>query len=372
MKNSALAVLMQPLAISELGLRALVAAAQSPPTTTVSTKPAAPTQSGVAVIDVDGPLSKDESIWQALFGGSSYAGVRRQLAAAVGDADVSAVVLNIDSPGGEVYGCGELADAIYAARSAKPVYAYIGGQGDSAAYWIASAADEVIINASGEAGSIGVRCVMFDDSKLQDAIGIKSYDIVSSQSPHKVANAAKSADRARIQEQMTAFASVFVADVARNRGVTVSTVLKNFGQGDVFVGAAAVKAGLADRVGTLESVVAELSAHAGDTRMKIQHSKTPIVTVDAQKVVAALDRLTPEQLKIVKKTGGDPAKAAAHKVEIDALVKGDDSRPRAPGAELGLTPEELEIIKKTGGDPVRAAKQKARLHALRNGIVDGK
>lgn len=253
-----------PLAISQRGWRALAIAAAK---ADVSANPLpsgvveAKEESGasVAVINVDGPLSKDDSFWQLFFGGTSYASIRRKLEAAVNDESCSAIVLSVNSPGGEVFGCSELAGDIYAARDYKPVYAYISGQGDSAAYWLASAADEVIINASGEAGSIGVRCALIDDSEFLSSLGVKEYDIVADQSPLKVVDASKEADRARVKAQMTDFASVFVADVAKNRNVTIQKVLSDFGRGDVLVGQAAVDAGLADRVGTLDEVIAELS-----------------------------------------------------------------------------------------------------------------
>jgi ClpP class serine protease len=264
LKNTAINALMQPMAMEVRALRALAQVAGGTALTdqvvSLDTgKKTTPSADAVCVVNVSGPLSKDPSIWQWLFGGTSYAGIKADIDEAV--AAGAPVLLAINSPGGEVYGCGELAQYIRGLRAAgATVDAYISGQGDSAAYWIASACGRITINSSAEAGSIGVRCVMVDDSKMLDAVGVKVYDIVADQSPLKVADAGEPEDRARVKAQMTAFADVFIQAVADGRGASVSKVLSDFGRGDVLVGQAAVKAGLADEVGTLESTIAAMTA----------------------------------------------------------------------------------------------------------------
>lgn len=279
MNHAALQALRQPLAVSDTWLRALMASvAANPAALALESRPVDDASDltcvgSVGVVSITGPLSQEPGIW-SLFGfhESTYSGIRRDLEIACADPNITAIVLNINSPGGDVYGCAELCGYIYGIRAEKPIYAYIGGQGDSAAYWLASACDQIVINESAEAGSIGVRCVLVDYSVLEKGAGISVYDIVADQSPLKVVDAAEATDRARVKAQMTAFASVFVSNVARNRGVSVDTVLSDFGKGDVFVGADAVDAGLADEVGTLESVIAELSAQPQENGMTIPKS----------------------------------------------------------------------------------------------------
>jgi len=388
MHKAALQALMQPLAISERGLRALAAALQTPAASghdIVSTLAATAPHDGVAVIDIDGPLSKDESIWQLIFGGTSYAAIRRQLDEAVRDDAVNAIVLNVNSPGGELYGCSELAGAIFAARGAKPITAYVAGQGDSAAYWLASAADNIVINATAEAGSIGVRCMMVDDSKFEEKIGFKTYDIVSSQSPFKIADAADASDRARVQRQMTEFASVFIADVARHRGVSADSVLKDFGQGDVFVGQSAVDAGLADSVGTLDSVIAEFSAQPQENGMTVQKNAaaaapaTPTAGVSNGKCSSCRADMGDGDPMYCKKCMDDDGdeddakKAAAFKSAVLGLL-GETDDTKAIGAIAGLKAQAEKVAALSAELAVeRKAKADAEMATiLDKAVADGR
>jgi len=219
----------------------------------------------VAVLPVTGPLFRYANLFTALSGATSYELLARDFHAAVENPDVSAIVLNIDSPGGEANGTGELADMIHQARGGKPIVAYVGGMAASAGYWIASAADRIVVDETALLGSIGVRTVLTDGSGADQKRGLKRYTIVSSQSPNKDLDASSPEDRARVQRVVDDMAAVFVSRVARNRGVTEETVLSDFGQGDVMVGIKAVDAGLADAIGSLEGVLSELSTDTETT-----------------------------------------------------------------------------------------------------------
>jgi len=214
---------------------------------------------GVAIIPVSGPLFKSGSWISWLFGCGDYGTILKDLTSSLTSPEVRAIVLDIDSPGGEVHGCGELSAAIFAARGVKPIKAYASGMMCSAAYWLGSAAGEIIADPSAMLGSVGVRTLLVDDSKRDEMNGIREYEIVSSVSPYKVVDASKEADRARVLATINAMAEVFVSDLARNRAVPSETVKSNYGQGDVLIGKNAVSAGLADRLGDFESLIAEMA-----------------------------------------------------------------------------------------------------------------
>lgn len=213
---------------------------------------------GIAILSINGPLFRYANLFTALSGATSYDLLARDFAAAVDNPSVESILLNIDSPGGEASGVSEFADMIYAARSKKPIVAYVGGCGASAAYWLASAADRIIIDETAMLGSIGVVLGVQDSSERDAKAGIKRMEIVSAQSPYKRVDASSDEGQSRLQARVDALAEVFVAKVARNRNTDVDTVLKDFGQGDVFVGQAAVNAGLADRIGSYEGTISEL------------------------------------------------------------------------------------------------------------------
>ncbi len=218
----------------------------------------------VAVIPVSGVLMRQLSWWSFISDSSAYEILLKELAAALDSPKVKAVILDVDSPGGEVTGCAEVAQHIYDLRGDKPIIAYTTGNCASAAYWIASACDEIVVSPTSLLGSIGVVKSIRDYSKAMEKAGVTEIEIVSSQSPYKRTDPASKDGRTREQRQVDALADVFVDAVARNRAVSRSAVLEGFGQGDCFVGQLAVDAGLADRIGNLEDLIAELGAEASD------------------------------------------------------------------------------------------------------------
>lgn len=220
---------------------------------------------GVAVLPVQGPLIRYATMFSQISGATSYDMLAQDFEKAVNDASVTSIVLNIDSPGGEANGVSEFADMIAAARGTKPIVAYVGGMGASAAYWIASAADEIVINDTALLGSIGTVMNVTDTKEKDAKNGVKNYTIVSSQSPYKRMDASTEEGQGRLQTLVNSLSDVFIAKVAANRGVDTETVMQNFGQGDVLVGQAAVTAGLADRIGSFEGLIAELQSPAYGT-----------------------------------------------------------------------------------------------------------
>lgn len=218
----------------------------------------------IAVIPVTGPIFRRANVLSAVSGCTSIEMLARDFNAALASDDVDGIVLEIDSPGGEVSGVNEFADMIFEARGKKPCVAYVGGEGCSAAYWLASACDHVVASHTALIGSIGVVRAVPDPR----ATTAKDIEIVSSQSPNKRPNVRTDEGRAVYQANVDAMADVFVSTVARNRGVSVDTVLEDFGQGGCFVGAEAVKAGLIDAVGSLENVIASFVSRDDEQETK--------------------------------------------------------------------------------------------------------
>ena len=215
-------------------------------------------RNGVAIVPVTGPIFRYANLFSDISGATSIQVLARDFTAALNDPNISAIVLQIDSPGGEANGIAEFAEMVYAARPKKKVVGYVGGYGASAAYWIASACSEIVMNASAIVGSIGTIAAI-PDPAVEHAGEVV---FVSSQSPRKHADPTTEAGAADIQALLDALTDVFVVAVARNRGVDADTVLSSFGQGGLFVGQAGVEAGLADRLGSFEGVLAELSGRA--------------------------------------------------------------------------------------------------------------
>lgn len=209
---------------------------------------------GVAVIPVVGPLFRYANLFTRVSGATSYELLALDFVAALENPDVDSIMLAIDSPGGEVNGCSELAQLIYESRGSKPIIAYVSGDAASGAYWIASACDEIIVSSTSGLGSIGVVGIY----KLDDDDNNATIEIVSSQSPHKRLDLTSDEDRSIIQTRIDSLADVFVGDVARNRDVEPQIIIDDYGGGDVFIGDNAVQKGLADRLGSFEKTLQEL------------------------------------------------------------------------------------------------------------------
>ncbi len=207
------------------------------------------------ILYVQGPLFKRANLFTEISGATSYETLARDFRAALDDFSVNSIALYIDSPGGEASGCDEFANMIYEARGQKPITAFVSGMACSAAYWIASAADRIVASDLSVLGSIGV---VLSTSTRDPKPGEKRFEFVSSQSPHKRVDMETDAGKAQIQKRVDALADVFISTVARNRGVSVETVIEKFGAGGVEVGAAAVALGLADGVGQFEAILADL------------------------------------------------------------------------------------------------------------------
>lgn len=183
----------------------------------------------------------------------------------VADPNVGAIVFDHDSPGGSVYGVAELSDQIHAARGTKPMVAVVNSLSASASYWLASAADEIVITPGGEAGSIGVWTAHQDWSKYFDQKGVKTTLV--SAGKYKVEGhpygPLEDEARAAIQDGVDKYYGMFVEHVARNRGDSAKNVRAGYGEGRVLVAKDAVAAKLANRVGTMDQVIAELQAKLG-------------------------------------------------------------------------------------------------------------
>ncbi len=217
-------------------------------------------RNGIATVPLVGPMFRYANLFTRMSGATSTELFIRDALDALTNPQVRALIVAINSPGGEVDGTQEAAQLLYEGRSVKPVVAHIDGDGASGAYWMASAASRIVTGRTSILGSIGVRATFFDESEAERKAGIQRIEIISSQSPKKGIDPTTADGRSQIQAILDDLASVFIADVARNRGVAESTVLREYGQGGVFVGARAVEQGLADAVATYEELHAQLEA----------------------------------------------------------------------------------------------------------------
>jgi signal peptide peptidase SppA len=201
---------------------------------------------GIAIVPVRGILVHGPA-W-AWAGESSYDDIRQMVGAAITDEEATAIALHIDSPGGEVAGCFDLADAIYGARQIKPIYAVCDECAFSAAYALASAASTIFVPRTGGVGSVGVIALRVDITGALAQMGIKITTLAfGDRKTDTYPTTALSAEaEKRLQSDIDELGEIFLEIVARNRGIEVETVRKL--QAGTFLGQRGVNSGLADAI----------------------------------------------------------------------------------------------------------------------------
>ncbi|AXQ93197.1 S49 family peptidase [Cereibacter azotoformans] len=207
---------------------------------------------GVAVVPVFGPIFPRANMINSSAGGTSLDAIMRDMRVALADGNVERIVMLFDTPGGVVSGLGEAAEAIRGAS--KPISGFVTGIAASAGYWLASQTAELVVERAASVGSIGV-VASTSRQEGPGADGRRSYEIVSSGAPRKRPDPSTDEGRAAIQEEVDAIEAVFVGDVAKGRKTTAANVLASFGRGAMVPAGAAIDAGMADRIGTLEGVL---------------------------------------------------------------------------------------------------------------------
>lgn len=216
---------------------------------------------GVAVIPVRGTLV-NRGAWVGSYSGlTSYEGLARQLEMAAADNRVNAVMLDINSRGGEAAGVDDLGEAVRELDAIKPVYAMIDGSGSSAAYWIASAARQVWIARSSHGGSIGVVITHYDMSAAAEQQGLTVTHIHAGAqkvlgSPFR---SLSEADRATLQAKVDSTYRTFVEAVASHRSMATEDVRAT--EAAVFDGPELVARGLADGVTTGRRLLAAIQTN---------------------------------------------------------------------------------------------------------------
>lgn len=224
------------------------------------------TQGQIAVLNLFGTISQRMNAMSQFSGGTSTEMFASAFQEAVNDTNVSAIVINIDSPGGSVPGVPELADLIYQSRGKKRIVSVVNPMMASAALWIGVAAGEVVaIPSASDVGSIGVLTIHTDQTKADADAGItrtiiKSNEFKAEGNPYEpLSDSAKTF----ISQRIMKIHEEFVGAVAKFRGVTTARVEADFGNGRTLRAKEALQVGLIDRIATLEEVLAELGASAG-------------------------------------------------------------------------------------------------------------
>ena len=235
---------------------------------------AASTGTGIAVLPLYGVVTQRGNMVDDISGPGStstqqFTSVLRQMLA---DDKVGQILIDIDSPGGSVYGVAELASEIVKARAQKPVIAVANSLAASAAYWIGCSASEFYVTPGGEVGSIGVWQAHFDYSKALEEEGVKPT-LISAGKFKVEGNPYVPLDeqaQAFMQSRVDDYYNAFIEAVAKGRGVSANDVRSGMGEGRVLGADAALAAGMVDGIATFDDVLAKMQASVRSTKPRSQ------------------------------------------------------------------------------------------------------
>ncbi|ABF42174.1 peptidase S49 [Candidatus Koribacter versatilis Ellin345] len=333
---------------------------------------ASPVTSGaVMVIPIYGVIGPKASQFERASsgGGTGIDALTQTFRSALSNPDISAIVFDVDSPGGSVFGIAELADEIYAGRGKKKIVAQVAPRAASAAYWLAASAGEVVVTPSGQAGSIGVFVAHEDLSKALDMQGVKETLISAGKYKVEGASSQPLSDEARaaMQNMVDQYYGAFVQGVARGRAVTAATVRNSFGEGRVVSAQDALQLGMVDRIATLDQTIAAL---LGGRPAKSASAQVP-VSVPAASVAEkpASAEITEEATMATAPT---PAAGAAEiNVLRDVAIASEEQRVKGitalarhasmtdklsgwlrEGKTIDAVSEEIVDLQKKGAKPV--------------------
>jgi len=302
-------------------------------------KPYLVTPDGIAVIGVSGTLVKKASWLDAVSGMQSYESIRADFQDAVRDPRIQGILLDVDSPGGEVGGLFDLADEIYNARAEKPCFAIADDDAFSAAYAIASSAQRLFVTRTGGVGSVGVIALHLDQSAFDEKAGRKYTAIYAGArkndfNPHE---ALSSAAKDELQAEIDRLYDMFVGTVARNREMKPALVRNT--EAGLCYAEKAISAGFADQVGTfdaalnavLEAVKARKQARvAASAATQIPKGET---TMSQQLETKTADAPAVPPVSTEMKPSEAPAPAAALPVVDAAAI---ETRLRAEYEEIAV------------------------------------
>ncbi len=287
---------------------------------------------GTAILPVMGGLTHRATMMDAVCTGglSSYAGLTKAFDEAMADESVERIVMHVDSGGGQAVGCFDLANHIASNRGSKPIIAYVDGMACSAAYALASAADEVIASPHADVGSIGVIMVHEDYSKMLAKEGIEATVIKAGAnkgmgSPYApLSKEAKETMQARIDDMYESFTSL----VANNRGSALSQQGAKDTEASVYNAQEALKIGLIDKIMTPDEFVAYITP--SNTSSSVAHK--PVVA-QAEESSNQVTEMTEQELKELNELRQFKAQAEASQAQalMAEQVKGLQPHAEAIG-----------------------------------------
>lgn len=308
-------------------------------------------ETDVGIIRISGALTYEATVWEALCGNTSYQTIQRQYDELVTNPNIKTIVLDIDSGGGEAYSLFEVARYLRKRSNEedKRLIAYVDGMAASAAYGLASAADEIIVNPMGEVGSVGVVVRLLNENKRLQSEGIEQTYVHagSSKIPFNAEGEFREDFIEDLQDKVNELYEDFTGMVSEFRGVDQQDIKDT--EAAVFTARGSVDMGLADEIMTRDEFSNYLADLSEGREMPLDNitlrkdeekemSKTDVTyTAVSMEDFQALQKQLASQLEANNTLSGQMAEltefANAAKAEKEALEKEAHNRELAELSE---------------------------------------
>lgn len=211
-------------------------------------------ETGIAVVSVIGPT------YASYWGAGTYSRLRATIESCLDNDEVNAIVLSINSPGGDVNGLFECCEYLAKAKEAKPIHAHVTGMCCSAAYAIAASCTDITATQTSEIGSVGVYAQAYDDTEFLKKEGILSRIFRSKNAEKKNASPFSEEGAKDIQEKIDFYEGCFYTVLSEGRGMNREDCIDLFGHGSVFLALDALERNMIDNVMAYDELINKLAS----------------------------------------------------------------------------------------------------------------
>lgn len=248
----------------------------------------------VAIIPLAGPIFPKANLVTEMSGATALSQFALDFQTADDDDSVTDILIDFSTPGGVIDGINEAANLVH--NASTHTVGYVGSMAASAGYWICAGCDEIVIDPTARLGSIGVVAGIRPKSK-DDPI-----EFTNTASPKKRMDIESKEGQDKLIEELDALADVFIGTIAEFRGVTDKKVRSDFGKGGILIGQSAVDAGMADRLGSYEGIIEELTNNEGGKDMDFAALTKEDLLANRADLVIALTKDTTDSLSATHAT----------------------------------------------------------------------
>ena len=315
--------------------------------------------SGIAVVSVLGATRA--SYW----GAGTYTRLRAQIETLLDNDDVRCIVLEVNSPGGDVNGLFECCEYIAKAKETKPIHAHVTGMCCSAAYAIAASCTDISATQTSEIGSVGVYAQAYDDSEFLKKEGILSRIFRSRNAEKKNASPFSEEGAKDIQEKIDYFEDCFYTVLSEGRGMEREECIDRFGHGGVFLAMEALERNMIDNVIAYDELINSL---ASSDKEEDEGDDMDIATMTAEQKADLFKALVEDNPSLLAEAEGSAREAERSRLTgLYALRTADNAEIVDKAVAEGKSADSIyaDLYRAEKGRADRLAQEKASLDTIR-------